>query len=149
MGSILEDYVKQYEEDKKNENYDLPEGCYMSDAQKEIYKEKLDALRNSEKEMMDKVKEFNKAFTPLTDKELKEQGKLTPVQVSLKVIKAYCPECGEEIVSQYPSAYDMFTLKKIARSECPKCHKRYNLENAYPRLAAFDMMGNEIKCFLE
>ena len=148
---ILEEYKKQFELDKQNENYELPKTTegnkpQLTEEQLEVYKKELDTYRKNDDDLL---KAFQQKFIPLTDKELKEKGKLTPVQVNLKVIKAYCPECGEEIVSMYPSAYDMFTLRKIARYECPKCHTKYNLENAYPRLAVFDMYGNEIKCFLD
>ncbi len=149
MGNILESYMKQYEEDKENENYDLPKDCYMSDEQKEIYKEKLDALRNSEKEMMDKVKEFNNSFTTLTEKEIDEKNLSQTIDVSFKVKRAYCPNCNNEIVSNMPVVYNPLTFKKIARYECPNCHKRYTLDSSYPRLIAIGADGEEIKCFLE
>lgn len=149
---ILEEYKKQFELDKQNENYELPkttEGNQpprLTEEQLEVYKKELDTYRKNDEDLL---KAFQQKFIPLTDKELKEKGKLTPVQVNLKVIKAYCPECGEEIISKMPSLFNAFTLEKHAKYECPKCGAKYDLENAYPRLAVFDMYGNEIKCFLE
>lgn len=154
---ILEEYKKQFEIDKQNENYDPPriddpnvhtlEGkVQFSKEQMEAYKKELDKLRKSDEEV---IKMFNNVFVPLTEKELLDKGKLSNTNAQFKVIRAYCPECGEEIICKMPSLFNAFTLEKHAKYECPKCGAKYDLENAYPRLAVFDIMGNEIKCFLE
>ena len=55
--NILENYLKQVEEDKKNENNNLPNGVSredMSDEQYELYQKELNKLRqqsNAEEEV--------------------------------------------------------------------------------------------------
>lgn len=154
---ILEEYKKQFEIDKQNENYDPPRiddpnvhtfdgKVQFSKEQMEAYKKELDKLRKSDEEV---IKMFNNVFVPLTEKELIEKGNLKNDDVRVKLIRAYCPECGEEIVCKMPSVFNPFTHERFARYVCPKCETKYNLDCAYPRLAVFDIMGNEIKCFLE
>ena len=154
---ILEQYKKQFEIDKQNENYDPPkiddpnvhtlEGkVQFNEKQMEAYKKELDKLRSSDEEL---IKKFNNTFIPLKEQDLFDKGKLSNENIQIKLIRAYCPECGEEIICKMPSMFNAFTLEKFAKYECPKCGAKYNLENSYPRLAVFDYSGNEIKCFLE
>lgn len=148
--NILEKFKKQLEIDKQNENYDLPSNTSLKYSDKEMdeYKKTLDSLRKSDQEVLDNYNKFHEAFKPLTEKEMENDGLTKVEEVTFKVKRAYCPNCGKEIVSKMPTMFNPYTLEKIARYDC-SCGARFNLEYAYPRFVILDENGNEIKCFFE
>ena len=154
MGKILDDFIKQYEEDKKNADYNLPgaenitEASYDEESM-EKYKQKLDEIRNADDELIKQYKEFQESFENVSEKELFEKDLTQTDYISVKIRRAYCPNCQTEIISKMPSMFNPYTLEKIARYECPNCHKKYNLEYSYPRFVIVGPDGNEIKCFFE
>lgn len=154
MGKILDDFIKQYEEDKKNEDYNLPgaenmeQGSYDEESM-EKYKEKLDKMRRADDELIKQYKEFQESFENVSEKELFEKDLTQTDYITAKIRRAYCPNCKTEIISKMPSMFNPYTLEKIARYECPNCGKKYNLEYSYPRFVIVGPDGNEIKCFFE
>lgn len=148
MSNILEQYRKQLELDKQNQNYDLPqntegENVEISEEAMEEYKKTLDRLRNSENDMEVQYKRFHETYKRVSESEFDEEH-LKTEDVTVKVKRAFCPECGTEIKCTMPVLYNPYTLEKIARYDCPECGAKYNLEYTYPRIAYFDKDGNEI-----
>lgn len=83
--------------------------------------------------------------TKVTEQELEEKSltKLENVE-EIKVKRAYCPECGEELISKLPPMFNPFTQERQCIHKCNKCEKVYNLDYSYPRLLFLDKNGNEI-----
>lgn len=157
MGSILDNYRKQVELDKMNENYDLPnisddsveiDLSVLPDTYADEYRKKLDELRNDENDMMNQYNRFHEVFTPLKEKELDENKKTKVMDVDIKVKRAFCPNCGKEIISKVPSFYNPYTLEKISRYEC-ECGAKFNMEYSYPRVMFLDKdTGEEINIIM-
>lgn len=143
--SILDRFKEQYEQDKLNENYDLPEdSAPMTDADMDDYKKMLDAIRNDENDMQVQYQKFHEMYKSVKEDELKTEV-INPI-VAIK--RAYCPECGNEIISQYPVMYDGFTGQKIVKYDC-ECGAKFNLEHAYPRVMFLDDKMNEMKVWTD
>ena len=157
MDNILERYKKQLEIDRQNENYSMPksnanetlvENEGYEGEEMEQYKKVIDEYRKSDTETLDAYKRYHEVFTDMTEKELDANGHTKIEEVKINVKRAFCPKCGEEIISKLPSMFHPFTGQKIVRYDCG-CGARYNLECSYPRLIVTDNEGNEIKCFLD
>lgn len=91
--------------------------------------------------------EMTKIASPehITEKELEEKkltslGKVSDIQIK----HAYCPECGEELISKLPPMFNPFTGERQCIHKCGKCSKSYNLDYSYPRLVFLDEQSNEI-----
>lgn len=147
----MERYRQQLEEDKKNENYDLPEqdgvsdvNIQMTDEEMDEYKKTLDKLRNDENDMRVQYRKFHEMYKSVPESELKTEV-INPI---VAVRRAYCPECGKEIVSKHPIMFDGFTGQKIVRYDC-ECGAKFNLEYAYPRVMFLDENMNEMKVWTE
>lgn len=120
---------------------------------KSLYERKLNEMRqdptNDAKihafgEMVAKQKQM----VVLSDQQLNQQGCLkVDNDIKVKVIHAYCPNCGSELTADGPKMYNPFTMESIAKHDCKQCGKTYNLENAYPRIAIIDMNGMEVKAY--
>lgn len=139
--SILDRFKEQYEQDKLNENYDLPEdSAPMTDADMDDYKKMLDAIRNDENDMERAYNKFHQEFKRVTESELKTS--ITNPMVAVK--RAYCPECGKEIICTMPVMINPYTMERIGRYDC-SCGARLNLEYSYPRVIYLDENMNEMK----
>lgn len=155
--SILDKYRKKMmEESSATADYSLPKDVnnnlgdikLLSEDEQKAYAEELDKQRNSEYSMEAQYKKRMAAITKLTEDEMIEQGHIKPQDVSsIKVLHAYCTECGEELVSDTPTCFNAYTMEKISIHNCKKCGKKYNLEYAYPRVVFLDEDGNEIIAF--
>lgn len=62
---------------------------------------------------------------------------------NISVKRAYCPQCGNELVSQFPAMFNPFTQEKQCIHKC-SCGKMYNLEYSYPRIVFSDENNKEI-----
>lgn len=143
--SILDRFKEQYKQDKLNENYDLPEdSAPMTDAEKDEYKKILDAMRNDENDLQIQYQKFHEIYKSVTEAELKTDV----VNPMVAVKRAYCPECGREIISKYPVMYDGFTGQKIVRYDC-ECGAKFNLEHSYPRVMFLDDNMQEMKVWTD
>lgn len=144
--NILENYLKQVEEDKKNENNDLPNGIKredMTDEQYELYQKELNKLRQQSNAEAEAKKRFNETYIKISEESLISTDKLAVEDATIKVKRAYCPHCGKEIVSKLPSMWYPYTGEKICRYDC-ECGFKANLEYTYPRLVILDKDGNEL-----
>ena len=82
----------------------------------------------------------------ITDEEMVEKGLLKSTSISdIRVIRAYCPKCGKELVAKAPAMFNPFTYEKICLHEC--CGTKFNLDKAYPHIAYYDENGEEIIAF--
>ncbi len=148
MASILDRYRKQVEEDKANENYELPDGfdINVDENYKEQYKQELDKQRGdifaNEQQYEAQLK---KSLVRISEEE--GANSIKEEEVDRIIVKHfYCPECGEELVSKAPPMFNPFTMERICLHEC-KCGKRYNLDYAYPRFVMYNKEGEEIKAY--
>lgn len=81
----------------------------------------------------------------LTENNLLENNLIKTDSInSLYVKRAYCPECGKELTTKFPSMFNPFTQEKQCIHECTTCGIKYNLDYAYPRIAFMDENNNEI-----
>lgn len=148
MTSILDRYKKQVEEDKANENYELPDGfdINVDENYKEQYKQELDKQRGdifaNEQQYEAQLKKFL-----IRIREEEGANSIREEEIDMITVKHfYCPECGEELVSKAPPMFNPFTMERICLHEC-KCGKRYNLDYAYPRFVMYNKDGEEIKAY--
>lgn len=72
--------------------------------------------------------------------------KIETVPVTVKLIKAYCPKCGKEIISDTPIMFNPFTKQKICMYKC-ECGYEENIEYAYPRVVFVDDNNNEYEAY--
>lgn len=165
---ILDQYKKALEEEKE-QNMDFPTDSNLTEKDKEAYEAALKKMRNgnfSKEEVQEAINNSRKnmsalgeehksgsnenimrmELTKITDSEMLEKGLLTNESVSdIKVIRAYCPKCGKELVSKAPAMYNPFTMEKVCIHEC--CSTKFNLDKTYPHIAYYDSEGNEIHSF--
>lgn len=165
--SILDQYKKAIEEE--NENMDFPTDTTLSEKDREAYETILnkarhgystdevnEAINNSKKNMAELGDEhvgdkneraINVQLERVTDDELLSKDLLKKCEISdIKVIRAYCPKCGKELISRTPALYNPFTMQKVCKHDC-SCGAKYNLDNTYPRIAYYDENGDEIKAY--
>lgn len=148
MASILDRYMKQVEEDKANENYELPDGfdINVDENYKEQYKQELDKQRGdifaNEQQYEAQLK---KSLIRISEEDGVNSIKEEEID-RITVKHFYCPECGEELISKAPPMFNPFTMERICLHEC-KCGKRYNLDYAYPRFVMYNKNGEEIKAY--
>jgi hypothetical protein len=143
--SILDRFKQQYEHDKLNENYDLPEdSAQMTASDMDGYKKLLDELRNDENDMEAQFKKYAETYKNVSESELKTEV-YNPV-VAIK--KAYCPKYGKEIICERPVMFNAWTGDKIVRYDC-ECGATMNLEYAYPRVIYLDENKKEMKVWAE
>lgn len=146
---LLDDYQKMVEENKQNLNDNAPvDGLEMTADEMEEYKKRLNEMRKEIEENKDygvdceKCCEVEDPYMKVAEKDIKtEYAKVTPM-----VKKAYCPECGKEIINTYPPMYNPFSFEKINRFECD-CGWKANLEYSYPRVVFVTDSGEEIEAF--
>jgi hypothetical protein len=165
--SILDQYKKAIEEEEENMNF--PTDSELTDKDKDAYETVLRKMRNgdySADEVNEAISNSRKNMANLgekhsggvneqaikvnmeriTDDALLKDNLLKEGSISdIKVIRAYCPKCGKELVSKAPSMYNPFTMEKVCIHEC--CGTKYNLDRSYPHIAFYDEDENEINSF--
>lgn len=167
---ILDNYKKMLEAEKEQENMDFPTDTNLSEKDREAYEAALKKMRNadfSQEEVEEAINNSRKNMDALgevhvggnnektmkiaqpekiSDEQLIEKGLLESKPISdIRVIRAYCPKCGKELVAKAPAMYNPFTMEKMCLHEC--CDTRFNLDKPYPHIAFFDEEGNEIKSY--
>lgn len=148
---ILDDYKQAVEEDAQNLNNDAPvDGVEMTADEMEEYRKRLNEMReqikNNEDCGIDCEKACNKEFVDPYVKVNEEDIKCEYVKVSPMIKRAYCPECGKEIINTIPPMYSPFTFEKINRFECD-CGWKANLPYSYPRVVFITDNGTQIDAF--
>lgn len=148
MGSILDEYLKQVELDKQNENYDIVSNDndelmkqFTSGFSKNEYEKKLDELRNDPNDIVNK---FHREYPSISDDEMTEKGLLVTEKVSAYMIHAYCPKCGKELTCKHKLYQNPYTKQTIAKHEC-SCGFKANFQHAYPRLIYINKNNQEIE----
>lgn len=164
---ILEQYKKALEAEKEEQNLDFPTDSHLDEKDREAYeavlkkmrsadfsKEEIEEAINNSRKNMDALGEVHtgvqsegvmKIARPekITDEQLIERGLLVSSQISdIRVIRAYCPKCGKELVAKAPAMYNPFTMEKMCLHEC--CDTKFNLDKPYPHIAFYDESGEEI-----
>lgn len=141
---VLDEYRKQLEEDKKLEEAEPKDGADKTEYQKMVDKRVEEIKKNDPndpdnfmKKYFEQYPDTKEADIPTTDDDLK-----------VIVKRAYCPECGKEIVSKAPLMINPYTGQRLAKYEC-SCGWKANLEHAYPNVRYVDKDGKEVKCFAE
>jgi hypothetical protein len=122
---------------------------FSKNVDKEAVAAQVRELRNDPNDMENVFNKFNREFPRVKEEELDAQGK-TVIDDSVRIVvkRAYCPECGREIVSSVPLMFNPYTMEKIAKYEC-SCGAKFNFEHSYPRIVYYDSKGNEIKVFAD
>lgn len=147
---LLDDYQKMVEEDEKNLNNNAPvDDIEMSEEEMKAYEKRLnemrDEIKNNEDCGIDCEKAWNKEVKPL-DKFKEEHLKTEYVKVTPMIKRAYCPECGKEIVNRGPVMYNPFSFEKTCPHVC-ECGWKGDLEYAYPRLVLIADNGEQIEAY--
>lgn len=146
---LLEDYKKMVEEDEKNLNNDAPvDGIEMTDEEMKMYEKKLNEMREKIKNndcMDDGKNDCDAEIKPLS-KYKEEDLKTEYVKVMPMVKRAYCPECGKEIINRGPVMYNPFTFEKTCPHKC-ECGWKGDLEYAYPRVVFVTENGTQIEAY--
>lgn len=164
---ILDQYKKALAEEK--ENMDFPTDSELTEKDKEAYETALkkmrkgeystdevnEAINNSQKNMANlggkhnggaNEKAIKVNMERVTDETLLKENLLREISISdIKVIRAYCPKCGKELVSKAPAMYNPFTMERVCIHEC--CDTKYNLDRTYPHIAFYDEDGSEIESY--
>ena len=157
MGSILDNYKKQLEEDRlnENENFEIPSfdddiaDGLSKNVDKEAIAKKVKELREDPNDMENQFKKFMIEYPRITEKEL-DSNNATVIDNDVKIIvkRAYCPNCHREIISKVPLLFNPYTMEKIAKYDCP-CGAKFNFEHSYPRIIYLNSKGEEIKVFAD
>lgn len=64
---------------------------------------------------------------------------------SAMIKRAYCPYCGEEIITQNPTMWNPFNFEPVCIYKCPKCEHEYKTDGSYPRFYINDPKNNGVK----
>lgn len=167
---ILDNYKKMLEAEKEQENMDFPTDTTLSEEDREEYENTLKKMRNAEFSQEEVAAAINnsrrnmkvlgevhkggqnekamKVAPPekITDEQLTEKGLLVSSPISdIRVIRAYCPKCGKELVAKAPAMYNPFTMEKMCLHEC--CGTKFNLDKTYPHIAFINKDGKEIVAY--
>lgn len=146
---ILDEYRKQLLEEKEEEEKNFQEeDATKQDEEYKAYQKRVAELKKEMQGQIEDAKRTQQAMVKkidektLTEQNLIVEGKITEIRYK----RAYCPECGKELVSKFPPAYNPYTYEKLCVHNC-ECGQRYNLEYAYPRLVVIDENGEELTAF--
>lgn len=143
---------------------------YLTEEEYEHYKKTIDDMReqmyeNTPKEMANNRVE-NKSY-PKTELrpdfasenapeglrvfgevELNTRDERFIAMANAHIKRAYCPYCGEEIVTKNPVMCNPFNFEPKCIYECQKCGTTYGVDGSYPRLTISDPKNNEVKLHL-
>ena len=119
----------------------------LTPREREAVERKVQEMRNDPNDPMNQMRLYKQTYPDLKEDELRLGGNLKSDEVHPVIIRARCPKCGEEIISKSPVMFIPYTGEKVCKHDCPRCGAKYNLENAYPRVAYIDADGNEVKAF--
>ncbi len=162
---LLDDYQKQLEEDRLNENYDLENANPMTDEEYEAYKNEVDSIREQmrEQESLKSTRVENKSY-PNSEIGVKQEvqynehvytmdelnvveNELSKIGLKLSLRTAKCPFCGADIISKAPTMVNPFTFETRTPYTCESCGSNFMTDRAYPQVVVTDENNNEIKVF--
>lgn len=136
--NILNNYLKQVSLDEQRAREEIVETPLDFD-------DEIEALvlggtdPEAVAEMVNKMKSdpndpanyYAREYKQMTDNELSEAGLLKEQVVPARVVRAYCPKCGEELVCYHNPYKNPHNGEVIARHNC-KCGFKVGLEHAFP-----------------
>ena len=119
MGSILDEYMRQVNLDKENENNSLPsydensiDKQFHSIGDMDNYVSRLSEMRNDPNDMANR---FHQQYPHVSENELLENDCIKIETVTAKVIHAYCPKCGRELICRHQPLINQYAHEKIAK----------------------------------
>lgn len=133
---ILDRFAEQKAKDdanQKNEKIEAPQD--MSPEEQQAYKKEV--LRLREAMAREQMPQY------INKKEVELQTVDVPIK-EIKMRRAFCPNCGEELTAIGPVMYQGMTGAKMCIHRCAKCKTQFNLEFSYPRLVVLDENDNEV-----
>ncbi len=145
---ILDEYRTQVAKDKEKVNNDFPENSTLSEKDRSEYEKCLNELRNNSNDIENAYIQRMAQMKKMNEKEMEESNMIKNEEnIKIFIKRAYCEDCGEEIISNAPPMFNPFTFEKVCKHTCSKCGKVYNFEYAYPRIVIIDNNNNEIPAF--
>ena len=130
------DYLKEYQ---KQLAIDEAKGKFESEKLPDDVRKRVEEIKNDPLDPANVYRKFHDTY-----KKIKESDLVTKDEaVKVVVRKAYCPNCGKEIVSKFPIMINPYTNERIGRYDCV-CGEMINIEYSYPRTVYLDDSGNEI-----
>lgn len=132
MKNILEEYLRITENEPsladriRKEYEDNGESSEFNEAVLERVREITehpDDIVNNWKKSIDAYPEVDEGELTIND------TPITPV-----IRRAYCPDCGEEIVTKGYNQTNAMSGKRMVLYTCPSCHKNMRINNMYPRI---------------
>ena len=145
--SILDRYREEVKNDEQRQDKNFIENSLLTEEQREEYEKALDELRNNTSDIRNAYEEKKRTMEHYTERQLLDEGKINDEKVHVAVRHAYCPKCGEELISNAPPMFNPFTFEKICKHECTKCGTVYNLDYAYPRTIFVNDDNKEVKAY--
>ena len=123
----------------KDEDYNSPSHSEKGNLEREI--------RSIVDSLYDMRNKFHKDYPTLRETELNAEGKIRKMSVMAEIKRAYCPQCGKEIVCVEEVKYLPHTGEIIGKYEC-ECGYKCNLPCAYPRILFTEENGNKKELFI-
>lgn len=144
--NFLDEYKKQLENDK---NKRITEDSSFDSEYDRLVKKRIEELENDPSSIENQYNSRMSEMVKINEQEMIEQGLIKNEEIKkIYVKRAYCQECGKELLSNGQPLLNPFTFEKICKHTCSECGKVYNLEYAYPRLVIENNNGDEIPVFL-
>lgn len=144
--SILSKYLSQVKKEKDLEEIDgiNLDDINVSDSEKEQLIKEIKRIREDPNDM---VNRFHNEYKSISENDLDIRGLTSEINVTVKIKRAFCPNCGKELISKSNSINNPYNGERIAKHEC-ECGYKANLEYAYPRIMFIDENGLEINGFI-
>lgn len=144
---ILDDYKKMFEEDIKNEDYELPENSDIA-----LTKEEMEEYRNElEKQRSSMYSMFRTKQEAMEEEKKEKDDPVQPfiVEENMRVTmkKAYCPICQNELKSDFSEVQVALLVENDKKTVKHKCICGYccDLEHSYPIIVYVTEDNNDDK----
>lgn len=144
--SILSKYLSQVKEERDLEEIEgiNLDDINVSDSEKEQLIKEIKRIREDPNDIANR---FHNEYKSISENDLDIKGLTSEIKVSVKIKRAFCPNCGKELISKSNPINNSYNVERIAKHEC-ECGYKANLEYAYPRVMFIDENGVEIKGFI-
>ena len=131
MNNILEEYLRMTENEpditeKIRNNLDKD----FSDEFNEQVINKVREIKNHPDDIANSWKKKSEAYPEI------DEGEITIVDTPITPVirRAYCPDCGEEIVTNGFQHINAITGKRQVLYSCPSCNRKMSIGNEFPRI---------------
>lgn len=142
--SILEEYMKEVNLYNNSQGDEKIDDYNFSEAEKEQFLKEIRRIKESPDDIVNK---FHNDYKNISENEMDTRDLTAVSEAKVFVKRAYCPNCGRELVCVHPLLSNPYNGEKIAKHEC-SCGFKANLEYAYPRIVFKDKDNNEIIAFI-